>query len=169
MPEGTHSGSGVSPQEAGLSAPGGPVGAIAPVLETYSAPETEAFGAELAGMLRAGDLVLLSGDLGAGKTTLARGIARALGVGGPVTSPTFTIGQRYRGARGLVSHLDMYRLAGIEDEEEGLLADYLDGESIVLVEWPAVALGGLPEPTLAVTISHLDGDRRRIELRSGTA
>ncbi len=72
-------------------------------------------------------MVLLRGDLGAGKTTLARGIARALGVGGPVTSPTFTIGNRYEGTKGAVAHIDLYRLATLSTEEPGLLEDYLEG------------------------------------------
>jgi tRNA threonylcarbamoyladenosine biosynthesis protein TsaE len=142
-------------------------GGSAPAFETRSAGETEALGAELAGMLQAGDVVLLRGELGTGKTTLVRGIARALGVEGPVTSPTFTIGQRYRGAQGTISHLDLYRLANTEQEEEGLFAEYLDGDAIVLVEWPPAGGGELPEAALSVTISHLEGDRRRIELNGG--
>src|SRR6185312_2184811 len=80
------------------------------------AGRTEEIAAELAAELRPGDVVLLSGDLGSGKTTFVRGAARALGVSGPVTSPTFTIGQRYEG-RVPVSHLDLYRLGGLDAEE----------------------------------------------------
>ena len=83
-------------------------------------------------------MVVVSGELGAGKTTLIRGACRALGVEGPVTSPTFTIGQRYSG-RLPVSHLDLYRLGGLEDEDPALLDDYLDPASVGFVEWPAVA------------------------------
>ena len=85
--------------------------------------------------------MLIAGDLGAGKTTFVRGAARALGVDEPVTSPTFTIGQRYEG-RVPVSHLDLYRLAesgGLDVEEPGLLDDYLTQDSIAFVEWPEVA------------------------------
>jgi tRNA threonylcarbamoyladenosine biosynthesis protein TsaE len=133
-------------------------------VETGSAAETEAVGGKLASRLGAGDVVVLSGDLGAGKTTLIRGACRALGVEGPVTSPTFTIGQRYRG-RLPVSHLDLYRLGGLEGEDPALLDDYLDPASVAFVEWPAAA-----EPELAgrrvldVRLTHLGGDRRRIEL-----
>jgi tRNA threonylcarbamoyladenosine biosynthesis protein TsaE len=132
---------------------------------TSSAAETEALGARIAAALGPGDVVVVSGEVGAGKTTLIRGACRALGVEGPVTSPTFTIGQRYSG-RHPISHLDLYRLGGLEQEEPDLLGDYLDADSIGFVEWPAVA-----EPELAgrdpleVRLSHAGGDRRMIEIR----
>jgi tRNA threonylcarbamoyladenosine biosynthesis protein TsaE len=134
------------------------------MVETASAGETEAVGAKLAARLGPGDVVVIGGELGAGKTTLIRGACRALGVEGPVTSPTFTIGRRYSG-RLPVSHLDLYRLAGLEGEDAALLDDYLDPASVAFLEWPAVA-----EPELAgrrvtaVRLTHLGGDRRRIEL-----
>ena len=87
--------------------------------ETRSAVETEAVGARLAERLEPGDVVILSGEVGAGKTTLIRGAARALGVVEPVTSPTFTIGQRYAGGRLPISHLDLYRLEDLEGEDRG--------------------------------------------------
>jgi tRNA threonylcarbamoyladenosine biosynthesis protein TsaE len=133
-------------------------------VETASAVETEAVGAELAARLDPGDVVVIGGDLGAGKTTLIRGACRALGVKGPVTSPTFTIGRRYSG-RLPISHLDLYRLGNLEGEDPALLEDYLDPASVAFIEWPAIA-----EPELAgrrvtaVRLTHLGGDRRRIEL-----
>ncbi|HEX8688922.1 MAG TPA: tRNA (adenosine(37)-N6)-threonylcarbamoyltransferase complex ATPase subunit type 1 TsaE [Solirubrobacterales bacterium] len=136
--------------------------------ETCSAAETEALGARIAAGLRPGDVVVVSGEVGAGKTTLIRGACRALGVEGPVTSPTFTIGQRYSG-RHPISHLDLYRLGGLEQEEPALLGDYLDADSIGFVEWPAVA-----EPELAgrkaleVRLSHRGEDRRRVEIRAAS-
>lgn len=137
--------------------------------ETGSAAETEALGMRLAGDLGPGDVVLVSGELGAGKTTLIRGACRGLGVEGPVTSPTFTIGQRYRG-RLPVSHLDLYRLGGLEDEDPGLLEDYLDPASVAFVEWPAVAAPQLAgRCVLEVRIAHLEGDRRQIEVGSASA
>ncbi len=84
-------------------------------IRTQSAAETERAGAEVAARLAPGDLVLVTGELGAGKTTFVRGACRALGVAGPVVSPTFTIGRRYETADGRpVSHLDLYRLADME-------------------------------------------------------
>ncbi|HET8814865.1 MAG TPA: tRNA (adenosine(37)-N6)-threonylcarbamoyltransferase complex ATPase subunit type 1 TsaE [Solirubrobacterales bacterium] len=135
------------------------------VVETQSSAETEALGARLAERLQPGDVVLLSGELGSGKTTLIRGICRALGVSDPVTSPTFTIGQRYRGGRLPISHLDLYRLQSMEDEDPGLLDDYLDPRGVAFVEWPGSGSGRLGRPTLEVRLAHGDGDRRRIEVQ----
>ena len=134
------------------------------VVETSSAGETEALGARIAERLEAGDVVLLSGELGTGKTTLVRGACRALGVEEPVTSPTFTIGQRYRGAGVVVSHLDLYRLPGLDGEDPALLDDYLTDDAIAFVEWPAAAAGRLPRAVLEVRMRHAGGDRREIEL-----
>ena len=132
-------------------------------VESGSAAETEAVGARIAARLGRGDVVVVSGELGAGKTTLIRGACRGLGVEGPVTSPTFTIGQRYRG-RLPVSHLDLFRLGGLEGEDPALLDDYLDADSVAFVEWPAAAgpqLAG--RRLLEVRLSHLGGDRRLVE------
>jgi tRNA threonylcarbamoyladenosine biosynthesis protein TsaE len=134
------------------------------VVETASAAQTEALGAQLAGDLSAGDVVLLRGELGSGKTTLARGIASALGVRTPVTSPTFTIGNRYQGSERVVSHIDLYRVAELAGEEPGLLEDYLAGDEVVIVEWPPDAPGELPQASLAITLAHRGGDRRRVEV-----
>jgi tRNA threonylcarbamoyladenosine biosynthesis protein TsaE len=133
-------------------------------VETTGPAETEALGAELASTLRDGDLVLVRGELGAGKTTLVRGAARALGVEGPVTSPTFSIGHRYRAGTGTVSHLDLYRLAGLEQEDPDLLADYLGPGRIAFVEWPSQDATELAGARLIVTISHGGGDRRRVDV-----
>jgi tRNA threonylcarbamoyladenosine biosynthesis protein TsaE len=133
-------------------------------VESRSAAETEAVGARLAERLGPGDLVVVSGEIGAGKTTLIRGACRALGVEGPVTSPTFTIGQRYRG-RLPVSHLDLYRLAGLEAEDPALLDDYLDAASVAFVEWPAVAEPQLAGRTVVeVKLEHAGGEKRDIEM-----
>jgi tRNA threonylcarbamoyladenosine biosynthesis protein TsaE len=134
------------------------------IVETSDPAGTESLGAELAALLTDGDVVLVRGELGSGKTTLVRGAARALGVTDPVTSPTFSIGHRYRAARGTVSHLDLYRLAGLEHEDPALLTDYLGPGRIAFVEWPSDDEGELSDARLRVTLSHRGGDRRRIEL-----
>ncbi|HEX4436937.1 MAG TPA: tRNA (adenosine(37)-N6)-threonylcarbamoyltransferase complex ATPase subunit type 1 TsaE [Solirubrobacteraceae bacterium] len=134
-------------------------------VETSGPAETESFGAELASTLGDGDLVLVRGELGAGKTTLVRGAARALGVQDPVTSPTFSIGHRYRAGTLTVSHLDLYRLAGLEAEDPDLLADYLGPGRIAFVEWPPEGEPELAEARLLVTLSHGGGERRTIEIR----
>lgn len=132
---------------------------------THSAAGTEALGAQLAGQLEAGDVVVVSGEVGAGKTTLIRGACRALGIEGPITSPTFTIGHRYTGGRLPVSHLDLYRLEGLEDEDPALLDDYLAPGSVAFVEWPALAEPELVgRRTIAVRLAHGGGDRREVEL-----
>src|SRR5438309_9603256 len=105
-------------------------------VDTSGPEETEALGASIAAELRDGDVVLVRGELGSGKTTLVRGAARALGVSDPVTSPTFSIGHRYRAADVTVSHLDLYRLDGLEGEDPALLDDYLGPGRIAFVEWP---------------------------------
>jgi len=133
-------------------------------VETTGPAETESLGAELAGVLRDGDVVLVRGELGSGKTTLVRGAARALGVSDPVTSPTFNIGHRYRARDVTVSHLDLYRLAGLEHEDPALLADYLGPGRIAFVEWPQDGAGELAGARLRVTLSHRGGDRRRVEV-----
>lgn len=134
------------------------------IVETSGPAGTESLGAELGAILEDGDVVLVSGELGAGKTTLVRGAARALGVTDPVTSPTFSIGHRYRAERVTVSHLDLYRLAGLEHEDPALLTDYLGPGRIAFVEWPSQAEGELSRARMRVTLSHRGGDRRCIEL-----
>lgn len=134
------------------------------VLETADPAETEALGAELALELDGGDVVLLRGDLGTGKTTFVRGAARALGVEDPVTSPTFSIGHRYRGDGVIVSHVDLYRLADLEGEDPALLADHVGPGRIAFVEWPDAAGAELAGRRVEVRLAHAGGDRRRIEL-----
>jgi tRNA threonylcarbamoyladenosine biosynthesis protein TsaE len=138
---------------------------VARSVETSGPSETESLGAELALTLRDGDLVLVRGELGAGKTTLVRGAARALGVQDPVTSPTFSIGHRYRAGTLTVSHLDLYRLAGLEAEDPDLLADYLGAGRIAFVEWPPEGEPELSEACLLVTLAHGGGERRTVEIQ----
>lgn len=136
----------------------------AEVVESGSAEETEALGGRIAERLAPGDVVVLSGDLGSGKTTLIRGACRALGVSGPVTSPTFTIGQRYQGGRLPVSHLDLYRLADLEGEDPALLDDYLGADGVAFVEWPQAGATRLGRPAIEVRLAHAGEERRRIEV-----
>lgn len=133
-------------------------------VESRSAAETEAVGARVAARLGPGDVVVVSGEVGAGKTTLIRGACRALGVEGPIASPTFTIGRRYRGARLPVSHLDLYRLEDLEGEDPALLDDYLTPDAVAFVEWPAAAGPRLARRALEVRLRHTGGDSRAIEL-----
>ncbi len=132
-------------------------------VETSSPEETAAAGAELAGRLRPGDVVLVSGELGSGKTTFVRGACRALGVDGPVTSPTFTIAKLLEG-RVEVAHLDLYRLDSLAGEDPALLDDYLTPERIGFVEWPAVGEPAVPRVAARVRIEHVSEDRRTIEI-----
>jgi tRNA threonylcarbamoyladenosine biosynthesis protein TsaE len=132
-------------------------------LRTSSAAETEAVGWRLAAELGPGDVVLVSGELGAGKTTFIRGAARALGVKEPVTSPTFTIGHTYSG-RVPVSHLDLYRLAELDQEDPALLDDYVTPQSVSFIEWPRAAEPWLDRITRRVEIRHAGGDEREIDL-----
>ncbi|MSO58286.1 MAG: tRNA (adenosine(37)-N6)-threonylcarbamoyltransferase complex ATPase subunit type 1 TsaE [Thermoleophilia bacterium] len=127
-----------------------------------SPEETEQVAAMLAATLRPGDVVLVRGELGAGKTTFVRGACRALGVTDRVTSPTFTIGHSYAG-RVRVSHLDLYRFAGLTEAEWGDLEPYFD-DAIAFVEWPEAGLGALPEPRATVTIEHLSPETRRLRV-----
>jgi tRNA threonylcarbamoyladenosine biosynthesis protein TsaE len=113
--------------------------------------------------LHPGDVVLVSGEMGAGKTTFVRGAARALGIEGPVTSPTFTVGRIYEGGRVPVAHVDLHRLDGLEHEEPGLLADYLDPRHVAFVEWPEVA-GDALAARVRVRLEHAGGDARRVTI-----
>ena len=132
-----------------------------------SAAETEHLAAELARALAPGDVVTVAGELGAGKTTFVRGACRALGVEGPVTSPTYTIGHRYRG-RLTVSHLDLYRFTSVSAAEWGDLEPYFS-DAVVFVEWPEAGAGALPPARAEVSLEH-DGDtRRRITIDSSDA
>jgi tRNA threonylcarbamoyladenosine biosynthesis protein TsaE len=129
---------------------------------TLAASETEAFGALLAGLLRVGDVVLVRGELGAGKTTLVRGACRSLGIVEPVTSPTFTIGHLYEGTT-TVAHLDLYRFVGLSPAEWGDLEPYFD-DSIAFVEWPDAGLAVLPPARVSLLLEHVDYDERRIRV-----
>jgi tRNA threonylcarbamoyladenosine biosynthesis protein TsaE len=130
-----------------------------------SAEQTEALGARLAAGLRPGDVVLLSGEMGAGKTTLVRGALRALGVTRPVTSPTYVLGHAYPEATPPASHLDLHRVATLADEDPALLEPYVGPQIVAFVEWPEVAeheLAGLGRIAARVHLAHDGADRRAV-------
>jgi tRNA threonylcarbamoyladenosine biosynthesis protein TsaE len=126
--------------------------------------ETESVAAQLAHILRRGDVATVSGELGTGKTTFVRGAAAALGVRDHVTSPTYTIGHRYRGAVD-VSHIDLYRFQGISSAEWGDLEPYFE-DAVVFVEWPEAAEDVLPAPRVEVRLRHVDSSHRLVVLSS---
>jgi tRNA threonylcarbamoyladenosine biosynthesis protein TsaE len=133
-------------------------------VRSTSAEATERAGAELAATLKPGDVVLVSGELGSGKTTFVRGALHALGVEGPVTSPTFVVGVAYEGAHGPLAHLDLYRLGGMGGEDPGLLDPFFAPDTIAFVEWPEAAAGAWPQERVArhVKLEHAGGDEREI-------
>ena len=127
-----------------------------------SPEQTEEIGAQLAGLVEAGTVIALEGDLGAGKTAFARGFIRALGYEGRVTSPTFTIVNEYPECG--VCHFDMYRILDEDALYDIGWDDYLDGERILLIEWSENIRYALPERYVTVTIRHEGGDCRSISI-----
>jgi tRNA threonylcarbamoyladenosine biosynthesis protein TsaE len=140
-----------------------------PVLEllSHSPVETEAIASGVARGLEPGDVVTVSGELGAGKTTFVRGACTGLGVTEPITSPTFTIGHRYRGSVD-VSHLDLFRFAAVSPAEWADLEPYFD-DAVVFVEWPEAGEGVLPSPRARVTLGHVDRERRWVRIAGDDA
>jgi tRNA threonylcarbamoyladenosine biosynthesis protein TsaE len=128
---------------------------------TRAPEETFALGQALGRRLEAGDLVTLSGELGAGKTALAQGVAAGLGVTEPVSSPTFALVHEYRG-RMRVWHLDVYRLRGPAELADLCWEDLLQGEGVLLVEWPERIREALPPERLDLALEYVDETRRRI-------
>jgi len=134
---------------------------------THGPDQTERLARELASTLAPGDVVLVAGELGAGKTTFVRGGCRALGVTTTVTSPTFTIGQRYP-APVPVSHIDLFRIEDLDGEDPDLLADYVGPDTIAFVEWPSHGgdgVGALGRVVASVLIEHAGGDERVVTIR----
>jgi tRNA threonylcarbamoyladenosine biosynthesis protein TsaE len=132
---------------------------------TKSPEDTREMAAALAPLAKAGDLVLLGGDLGAGKTTFVQGFGRALGVDEPITSPTFVLMRNYPGRLKLF-HVDVYRLDHLQEVVDLGISELIDTEGVALVEWGDVAEPALPADFLDVRIEYGDGDdERRFRLR----
>lgn len=137
------------------------------VVVIESADAMRQLGSDLAATLSIGDVVLLHGDLGAGKTTFTQGVARTLGIEGPIQSPTFTLVREHDGDSMRLYHLDLYRLndpAELEDIGYEVYISPPDG--ISLIEWPERADDWLPERFLLIHIEHLGGDRRSVQIRA---
>jgi tRNA threonylcarbamoyladenosine biosynthesis protein TsaE len=140
-----------------------------PTLSAQLADEaaTLALGAQLAKALAPGLKIWLEGDLGSGKTTLARGVLRALGHDGPVKSPTYTLIESYAVSRITLYHFDFYRLASPEEFLDAGLDEYFSGEGVCLVEWPQQAAPYLAAPDVLITLkAHNSG--RQVAIRAGT-
>lgn len=133
-----------------------------------SAAATEALGARLARRLRPGCVLELHGELGAGKTTLARGLLHALGHRGTVKSPTYTLVEPYQIGTWRVFHWDLYRLADPEELEFLGLREQLDGEAVLLIEWPERGQGALPRADVAVWLEYL-GEQRGVRWEARSA
>ena len=132
---------------------------------TKSADDTRELGAALASVARPGDLILLSGDLGSGKTTLAQGFGRGLGVGEPIISPTFVLARLYKGRLPLV-HAGAYRMENLQEVSDLDLAEFLDEGSVALVEWGEVIAPVLPANFLELRLDFGAGDdERHLRLR----
>ena len=139
------------------------------VIRTGSAAQTEALGARLGGSLRPGRVLALTGELGAGKTALVRGLARGLGYEGATSSPTYALINEYIGGRLPLFHFDLYRLGGPDELESIGYYDYLARGGVIAVEWSERAAGALPPDALHIRLSRADGDEnaRVITIREG--
>lgn len=128
---------------------------------THSDTETEQLGRSLAAQLRPGDVLLLYGELGAGKTVFSRGVARGLGIEGPIASPTFTLLALHEGGRIPLHHFDLYRLEDADAFEDAGLAEYVHPAAVSLIEWPERAMAALPAAHLAIHIAYGDAEGER--------
>ncbi len=129
---------------------------------THSPAETRALGEKLAHLLLPGDVLLLWGDLGAGKSELTRGIAKGLGIAGPISSPSFTIMNVYDEGRIPLYHFDWYRLQSSEELYEMGMDEYLGGDGVAVIEWPGQCPDAIPEKCLSIAIEPQDDETRRI-------
>ena len=131
---------------------------------TKSASETQALGERIAGQLQPGDVLLLEGDLGAGKSELTRGIARGLGVTETVTSPSFTILNVYESGRCPLYHFDWYRLESADELYELGMDEYLGGDGIAVIEWPGQCPDAVPENAIRIRLEATGENERKIDI-----
>lgn len=122
------------------------------VLESFSPEETFDLGVSIGQKCKAGDILILNGDLGVGKTLFSKGLGKGLGIEEPISSPTFTVLQIYDSGRLPFYHFDVYRIADIEEMDEIGYEDYFFGQGVCLVEWANLIEELLPEDTIAITI-----------------
>ena len=130
-------------------------------LKAKSVQDTYEIATQVAQSVTAGDLILLIGDLGAGKTAFAKGFGKAIGVEEPITSPTFTLAREYRGELDL-HHLDVYRLEQIEEVRDLALPELFEGNSVTLIEWGDQIISALPKSHLEVSLEYGDIDSETV-------
>lgn len=129
---------------------------------TTGVDQTRAMGAAVATLVRAGDVILLAGDLGAGKTAFTQGLARGLGITDQVVSPTFTIARQYEGAALKLNHVDVYRLDHLQEAVDLGLAELIDDDGVTVIEWGDVVIPTLPADFLEVRLAYGYGDDDRL-------
>lgn len=133
--------------------------------ESGSPEETGAIAEHLAPHLEAGDVILLRGEVGTGKTAFVKALGAALGVVDTVTSPTYAIAARYGGPRPL-AHIDAYRLGDPDAEEIGMLLETIGDDAVAAIEWPESVASALPEPRVEIELTHAGDDRRVLVIRT---
>lgn len=135
--------------------------------KSSSEEQTAAFAAAFAHLMKPGDIVLLKGELGAGKTFFVRAAAHALGVSEPVTSPSFTMANTYRGET-MIHHLDLYRLAAFDAQAHADFSSFFSADAITFIEWPEAAESYINEPTVTITMEHAGDDSRRLVIETAS-
>ncbi|MBM2812343.1 MAG: tRNA threonylcarbamoyladenosine biosynthesis protein TsaE [Chloroflexi bacterium] len=135
-------------------------------IDTHSAEDTRSLGAEIGAAAECGDVILLLGSFGVGKTTLVQGMARGLGVSGAVTSPSFVIANEYVGRIPLY-HVDLYRIEQMDQTTLEALAEYFGGDGLCVVEWPGSAPSDLVHDAVRITLEVTGDESRRLTLEAG--
>jgi len=159
------------PDRAHPPAPAGAAPAARPARDvdiiSHSLEQTRRIGARLAALLQPGDLILLEGAFGAGKTSFTQGIARGLGVGSDyITSPTFTLINEYENGRLPLYHVDLYRLEAPDQVRDLGLLDYIEGDGVTVIEWPERAKGLLPDGFLQIILTDLTDTKRALRFHA---